>query len=399
MNFKNHEDYQTRRKALLDDTEKLMGEGKIEEARAKMQNVEDLDSAYEAFAQAQANFNALNAGAKQNPVFEQGIIEEFGNGSEEMYASKEYRIAFMNHVISGKPIPEKFLNVDATTKTSDAGAVIPTTIMERIIEKMEATGMILPLVTRTAYKGGVSIPNSTVRPTASWVTEGSGSDKQKMTVGSVTFSYYKLRCAVSVTLEMDTMALGIFETTIINNIATAMTKALEQAIVSGDGSSKPKGFLKETPNAGQAIEIAEGTALDYETLCSMEAALPLEYEANAVWFMTKKTFMSFIGMTDSDGQPVARVNYGINGRPERTLLGRSVIVNNYMDSYAATVTADTICACLFNPRDYILNTNLEITLKRYEDNDTDDRVTKAVMLVDGKTVDKNSLVTLTIKNS
>ena len=77
---------------------------------------------------------------------------------------------------------------------------------------------------------------------------------------------YKLRCAVSVTLEMDTMALGIFETTIINNIATAMTKALEQAIVSGDGSSKPKGFLKETPNAGQAIEIAEGTALDYDCL-------------------------------------------------------------------------------------------------------------------------------------
>ena len=30
-----------------------------------------------------------------------------------------------------------------------------------------------------------------------------------------------------------------------------------------------------------------------------------------------------------------------------------------------------------------------MTIKRYEDNDTDDQVTKAIMLVDGKVVDKN----------
>ena len=38
-----------------------------------------------------------------------------------------------------------------------------------------------------------------------------------------------------------------------------------------------------------------------------------------------------------------------------------------------------------------------MTVKRYEDNDTDDLVTKAIMLVDGKVVDKNSLVTVTKK--
>ena len=33
-------------------------------------------------------------------------------------------------------------------------------------------------------------------------------------------------------------------------------------------------------------------------------------------------------------------------------------------------------------------------VKKYEDNDTDDLVTKGIMLVDGKVVDKHSLVTL-----
>lgn len=39
--------------------------------------------------------------------------------------------------------------------------------------------MILPLVTRTAYKTGLSIPTSNVKPEATWVAEGAGSDKQK----------------------------------------------------------------------------------------------------------------------------------------------------------------------------------------------------------------------------
>ena len=70
-----------------------------------------------------------------------------------------------------------------------------------------------------------------------------------------------------------------------------------------------------------------------------------------------------------------------------------------MDSYTDTVESDKIVAFLFNPSDYVLNTNLNMTIKRYEDNDTDDLVTKAVMLVDGKVVDKNSLVTITKKNA
>ncbi len=79
------------------------------------------------------------------------------------------------------------------------------------------------------------------------------------------------------------------------------------------------------------------------------------------------------------------------------LLGRPVICNTYMSSYSASVEADTLIAALFNLKDYVLNTNLNMTIKRYEDNETDDQITKSIMLADGKVVDNNSLVTLTIE--
>ncbi|GAA5417976.1 hypothetical protein Pryu01_03054 [Paraliobacillus ryukyuensis] len=304
--------------------------------------------------------------------------------------SIEYRKAFMNHVVRGEAIPAE-LRADEITYTTDVGSVIPETVLNRIVEKLEATGMILPLVTRTSYRGGLTIPTSSVKPTATWVAEGAGSDKQKKTTGSITFAYHKLRCAVAMSLEVDTMALSAFESTFVQNVVEAMTKAIEQSIVSGDGVGKPTGILNETPATDQALDVS---AISYQTLVDAESALPLEYESGAVWTMTKKTFMSFIGMTDSQGQPIARVNYGINGRPERSLLGRQVVLCNYIDSFADSLADGTPFAFLFNYSDYILNTNYQMGVKRYEDNETDDQVTKAVMLVDGKVVDKNSLVVL-----
>jgi HK97 family phage major capsid protein len=81
-------------------------------------------------------------------------------------------------------------------------------------------------------------------------------------------------------------------------------------------------------------------------------------------------------------------------------LGRHVEFTSALPAYTGgTVAADTVVAFLFRMEDYFLNTNLQPTIKRYTDEDTDDEITKCIMLVDGAVVDKNSLVTLTIKNS
>lgn len=404
----NKKEYLEKRQNLINEAENLINEGKAKEANAKMEEVKQMDNQWEEIAKAQANLNALNEPKGINITNLAGtrgvdgvVIDTLDNNittnNEDLYNSIEYRKAFMNHVIKGSPIPEKFINANETTKTTEVGSVIPTTVLEKIVEKLESTGMILPLVTRTSYQGGLAIPTSSVKPVATWVSEGEGSNIQKKPTGQVVFNYYKLRCAVSMSFETSVVTLGVFENTLINNIAEAMTKALEQAIITGSGAGQPKGILAETAPAGQNIEIAANADVNYETLINAEAALPLAYENDAVWCMTKKTFMKFVGMTDNNGHPIARVNYGIAGRPERTLLGRTVVLNDYMTSLGTPITEDKVVAFLFNFKDYVLNTNYNITIKRYENNETDDQVTKALMLADGKVVDKNSLVTITKK--
>ncbi|WP_346891939.1 phage major capsid protein [Clostridium sp. UBA3887] len=397
----NKQEYMELRNGLYSEAENLINAGSIEDANSKMKEIENLDKRFENEAISLANLNALKDKTKITSIENNSVtvknykVLDSMNAEtdlEDITASADYRKAFMNNIIKGEDMPQEFMNIDSNTKTTDVGILIPSTVVEKIVEKIEATGMILPLVNRTAIKGGVTIPTSTLKPVATWVAEGGTSDKQKKSAnGTISFAYHKLRCAVSVSLETDVMALGVFEATLIKNVAEAMTKALEQSIVSGDGNGKPKGILTETPNVGQDLEFA---VLDYDTLIDAEAALPLEYEANAVYCMTKKTFMEYQKIKDTTGQPIARVNYGIGGKPERSLLGRTAILCNYLDSFSTTLEVGKPFAFLFNFQDYTLNTNFNMGLKKYEDNETEDQITKAVMLVDGKVVDKGSLVIL-----
>ena len=73
-----------------------------------------------------------------------------GQDNGDKYGSMEYRKAFMQYVCRGEALPKEY-RADAVSKTTDVGAVIPTTVLNQIVEKLESTGMILALVTRTAY--------------------------------------------------------------------------------------------------------------------------------------------------------------------------------------------------------------------------------------------------------
>lgn len=395
-----------RLEAIKKDVEERGAQLTAEELAKYEKEVKDLQEERTAIIQQQEQRTSLLAaiaagevtdanGNPTAPTVLRSIKPADGSGAEQRtavnkYETMEYRKVFMEYVTRGVTIPKEYRQ-DAVSQTTDVGAVIPTNVLNQIITKLESVGNILAKVTRTAYKGGVTIPKSTVKPVATWTTQGKGSDKQKQdTSGTVTFAYHKLRCAVAVSLEVDTMAITAFENLLINNIVEAMTKALEQAIISGTGVGQPKGITAETADAGQTVETAKPA---YADLIAAEGNLPVAYEKGAEWCMSKKTYMNYYGLTDSNGQPIGRINYGLAGKPEYTLLGRPVNVCDYLPSFA-NAENNSIVGFLFNFKDYVLNTNYAMGVKKYEDNDTDDMVTKGIMLADGKVVDTGSYVPL-----
>lgn len=191
------------------------------------------------------------------------------------------------------------------------------------------------------------------------------------------------------------MTLPAFEALFVKQVGEAMLRAQEAAIVDGDGAGKPTGILANTPDTGKAIAYTDGIT-PYQLLCECEAAVPANKESGTKWCMPKKTFMKFVGMVDQSGQPIAHVNYGIAGKPERTLLGRDVVI---YEPQSGSKLGDTIDAFMFDFADYILNTNYDLGIQHAKDWDNEDHKTKAVLACDGKVIDKTSLVTLRLRAS
>lgn len=335
----------------------------------------------------------IRSKAAFNPVASYLPGRNAGNNARRIdNTDMEKRQAFMEYILTGK-VSEK--RADAITLTADASAVTPNTIMQRVIKELREYGQIWSRVTKSNVKGGVSIPVATLKPTASWVGENKVADKQKYPVdGKVSFLFHKLQCRIAVSLEVDTTTLEIFEDSLVEALKEAMIVALEKAILNGTGEGQPLGITKHTDV--KVVELTEEEIKTYRGWIKAKKAVPASYKKRISFILNDSDFTNYIeGMVDQNGQPVGRVNYGLNGEETTKVLGKDAILveDDYLTPFDSAAKGD-VFGIICDLSDYIFNSNMEIVIKRYFDEDTDQWITKATLIGDGKMSSKQSVVLL-----
>ncbi len=314
---------------------------------------------------------------------------------EDKYATLEYRTAFMKFAKTGEITPE--LRADAMTTTADVSAVIPSTILNEVIRKITEYGQIFNRVRKLNIKGGVTIPILSLKPTATWIGEATPSEKKKVQANTnISFSYYGLECKVSTSLLSDTVTLAGFENTITDLIVEAMVQGMDLAIISGDGNGKALGITADNRvPVAQIVTLASGDFLAWDAWKKkIFAKMPLKYKAGAAFIMASGTFEGYIdGMVDANGQPVGRVNYGITDGAQERFGGKEVIqVEDDVIAPYDDAAVGAVVAIYCNLKNYGLNSNMQMTMYRYLDHDTNEYIDKAIMIVDGKLIDPNGVV-------
>lgn len=324
--------------------------------------------------------------------------EERSEEPADPYATLEYRNAFMTFAKTGEVKPE--LRANATTTTGDVSAVIPTTILNEIVKKVTVYGQIFSRVRKLNIKGGVEIPILSLKPVATWIGETTPSDKQKVQANTkLTFTYYGLECKVSISLLADTVSLAGFETIITDLIVEAMVKAIDLAVIKGTGTGQPKGItVDDRVPAAQTVEMSPTEFASWESWAKkVLAQMPLAYKAGASFMMASGTFEGYInGMVDDNGQPIGRVNYGITEGPQGRFAGKEVIEveDDVILPFASAAEGDVV-AVYCNLKNYGFNSNMQMTMFRYFDHDTNEWVDKAILIADGKLIDPNGVVIVT----
>lgn len=311
----------------------------------------------------------------------------------DAYDTKEYRTAFMEYMCRGTVIPAE---LRATTTTADASAVIPTTVLNEIIQKMDTYGNIWNKVRKINVQGGVEIPILSVKPTAQWITETQASPDKKISINTkISFSYYGLECKVAQTILVNVVSLTMFENLFATLVVEAMVRALEEAIVNGSGSGQPMGIVNDTRvPAANVITMTEAQFTKWAEWKKRVFAKMAKAYRSGVFIMSQATFDAYIdGMVDTVGQPIGRVNYGITDGETYRFGGKTVeTVENTLVKDFDTAEAGDVVAIFVDLNDYIVNTNMQITTTRWIDNDGNEIKNKAMMICDGKLADPNGVL-------
>ena len=294
------------RKALLNDAnvdlEAMKGE------------LEGLESEESELRQRQEIANKLNSGELEGTEIEKpevrstsfagelrtGQAVELENMTdEELVASKEYRNAFLKK-LQGKKLDENEKRA-LTTATASVGAVVPTETLNKIIEKLRDTGVILPLVSQMQIPSNVKMPIEGANADLAWVTEGTSSTDSDDKIGSLDLGQKELIKTIDITAQVAAMSISAFEDFLVASLAKKVKRAIDNGIINGDGETQCTGILE----AVTAITTAATTGFDYDDLMDMYATLPSAYAQNAVHVMNRKTLYQHIAkIKDSNKNPI-----------------------------------------------------------------------------------------------
>lgn len=326
--------------------------------------------------------------AKQNEKEEKRNYME--NTNVDKRSSMEYRQAFMNYIQRNEKSDLLEKRADAATTTTTAATVIPTTVLNEIIRESKIQGNVLSKVRQLNVKGGVKIPTISAIPTATWIDETTVSDRKNLSTDSVTFSYYGLEVRIAQTLLSEYTSIDAFEAEFARLAVEAMVNAKEIAIFNGTGSGQPTGILK---TAGVISVNMKESEFDYTHFVSVAGKLASGYAAGAEWYMNQETWDKIAGLVDQSGQPVARVNFGL-GATERSFLGYPVTIveADRLKGFTSATAGTDYFAVLGNLNYYALNSNGNLGVYKYRDEEKNQDVTKALEFVDGKVLQAKAFV-------
>ena len=365
----------------------------VNEVRSINAQIEDLNAEIE---ETKAELDAIAEEERALPpqgakTVDYGVQGKETKAKGNVLESMEYRQAFMNYVQNGTPIPAEVRG--DVISTNESGAAIPLTVMNEVINTVRKRyGNLYNKVRKMNVKGGVEFPIGALKASFKWINESTVSPRQKLDkLAKVQFAYHTAEIRIAQTFLSAIVTLDAFEAKIAEVIAIAYLEAMDYGIVNGTGNGQMLGILNDARVTHYvtmtAAQMSDWTAWRKRFF----SQLPLGYRNGEFIFplSTVETYLET--MADSNNNPVFRqatgleVNDGDAMNPNGRFFGRDIaLVEPEILPDFDTASANDVIGIFWQPEEYAINENFGFTMRRYFDDETNEWVDKALVVVDGK---------------
>lgn len=208
----------------------------------------------------------------------------------------------------------------------DNGAVIPSTIANKIIEKVENIAPLYALATKFNVKGDLSFPvaDETKKITTGYQTEFAEIESSAVGFKSVKLGGFLIGALSKVSLSLVNNAQFDIVSYVINKVAESIAKFLEKELISGTGTNALTGIMTATDVA----EVTATTAIGADDLIKAQITVPQTFQADCRWLMNTNTLLKFRQLKDGNNRYLLQDDI-VNGFGY-TLLGKPVMISDNM---------------------------------------------------------------------
>lgn len=354
------EEYKAQRKKMMDEIQGLIDKEEVEEANAKMKEVEALDNKWEEAKKANANLNALK---------DKEAAEPFENKSEKIEGvtldfspnAKNEKITTYENVWAKKMMGAQLekneqelfnqFNPDFqnayTHDTTNTEILIPETVAAGIWKRAEENYPLFADARKYNVRGKFTIKKheSIDAGDAAWYTEGTNTEDEQNTFGELTLDGHELAKSVTVTWKLQAMAVEEFISFIIQELGDRMGVALGTSASQGSGTNEPRGVetaLLAESGTPQVVtydpEASTPEPLAYEHLTEAMSLVHSSYlNGSAIYANNATIWNKLANLKDDNGRPlfipdvtgggVGRM-FGLVVKPDAGVSTDSILIGN-----------------------------------------------------------------------
>lgn len=348
----------------------ILDEAKSEKRALSEEEIAEFNGLKKLIGEIDATINAEEETREMDIKEKNGETVKAAKAAEDKETQKEER-AFVDYIVSGE---ERATSPGMSYGSN--GAIVPTTIAKKIIEKVKELSPIYEKVEKFHTKGTLEIPvynadSSVDNPTGDVNVAYQGDEFTALVAGQGKFTSVELKGyshgALSVISRKLLNNSDINITSFLTNkIAQAFADFWERELLIGTGASNNHmtGAISTTNlvATGNATYTAANAA-KIDNLISLQLAIPQQYQKNAMWIMNKAVFTELRKLKDGNGSYYMAYGKGLTGGFDWEFLGKPVYISENMPE-ATTANNIPVLYGDFSGMAMKISQDLEIQLMR-----------------------------------
>lgn len=262
----------------------------------------------------------------ESPAAPTGTVEERAAAEEQAFA--DYVLGRVSELRAG----------EQNMTMANNGAIIPTSIAERIIKAVKDRCPILAGATVYNVKGTLKVPVWGKANTTHDIAVGYQTEFTEITADSGKFTSVDLGGYLAGALTLIGRSVennGAFSVVnfIVEQMAEEIAVWIEGQLLAGTGSSAAQGALNTTTG----LTAAGAAAITADELIELQSKIKQAHQGNACWTMHPDTFTAIKKLKDGNNRYLLQDD--VTGAFPYRLLGKPVYLSDNMPSMAAGAKA------------------------------------------------------------